>query len=151
MNKADRLLWPHFVANASETGEADPMVDLVLSAQPATAKLDQRDSHRAGVNGCNPPCLCGHASLDYRGRSEMRSRSFEQIGRTAERDDHAAEDLRCTSRGERSLDPCHGFRFCAANASDQEHLRDQRARYLVEPRIPALAGKMVDRLLHFGG
>ncbi len=84
-------------------GEADPVVDLVLGAAPASAESEDCEAENASVHRLHDPGLQRRAWSDDGGRGEVGCRLLQEVAGSAQSGHHLGEDLGGLAVAERGL------------------------------------------------
>lgn len=146
MDDGERPIRPDGVTDAGHFREAHGMVDAVLRPHPAAAKCHDREAQGARVDARDLARRSREDRLHQRRRGKMLCRRIEQVRRAAERHDHAGEAFRRSARGESLLDPAAGLFQIRRQAAEQQHLGAERDGDLMEARLAAAAGQVIERI-----
>ena len=121
--------------------------------RPPPSRASARPIARASTRAITP-ARSGATASRTGASGEVSVGALDEIGRAAERGDHAREALGRGARGERALDPGDGLGVVAGQAAQDEQLAREGARHRVQPgsrRRPvrkSIASRDLERVAH---
>ena len=124
----------------------DAVVDLVVLAAAVAAEAGDDEADGARVDALDVARPLGRDRPADRGRRQLRV--LDEVARPAERRHHRAEALGGAAVVEHALHHLARAVVVRRQLRLHEHGGGERDRHLVQPRLAARAGQVVDRLAH---